>query len=47
MPRYFTDSLMETELFRKNISKFGIGLIILGGNITANEFFGYTVILLA
>jgi len=38
---------METELSWKNTSKFGIGLKILGGIIKANDFWGFTVILLA
>jgi len=47
MPWYFTDSLMETELSWKSISEFGNGLIIFGGITKANDFWGFTVILLA
>ena len=46
-PKYFTDLVTETGLLLKSISGVGIGLVILGGNINAEDFFGLTVILLA
>ena len=47
MPKYFTDLVTETGLLLKSISKVRIGLVILGGNINAEDFLGLAVILLA
>ena len=44
-PKYFTDLVTETGLLLRNISIIGIGLVILGGNINAEDFLGLTVIL--
>ena len=45
-PRYFADLLPETGLLLKSISIDGIGLVILGGNINAEDFLELTVIFL-
>ena len=47
MPKYFTDLLIETGFLLKSISIVWIGLVILGGNINANDFLGLIVILVA
>ena len=47
MPKYFTDLVTETGLLLRSVSIVGIGLVILGGNINAEDFLGLTVILLA
>ena len=39
MPKYFIDILMETGLLVKNVSIFGIGLVILGGQLLGWRFF--------
>ena len=46
MPKYFTDLLMETGSLLKKISIAGMRLVILGGNINAEDFLGLTFILL-
>ena len=45
--KFFTDLLTETGLLLKSILIVGIGLVILGGNINAEDFLRLTVILLA
>ena len=44
---YFTDLLTETGFLLKSISIVWIGLVILGGNINAEDFLRLAVILLA
>ena len=46
-PKYFTNSLMETRLLCKNTSISGIMLVVLGGIIKTEYFWGLIVILLA
>ena len=42
MPKYFADLLTENGLLLKSILTFGIGLVILGGNINGEDFLGLT-----
>ena len=46
-PKYFTDSLMETKSLLKNKSISGIGLVVLERIIKTEDFWEFTVILLA